>query len=145
MLRAYCVIIIFMFTTNEKRMKYDFVFVFQPFLASIKPENRTLLLLISMSWLIALLLAVLPFTVSLQYLFLDLAIIPNNPFFRSVSVSFSSAKTWVQRLLTFEPDFVNATANFAKDIQDATTWSDLQSVLQTTNHIQIFQPKGYIG
>ena len=126
-------------------MKYNFVFVFQPFLASIKPENRTLLLLISMSWLIALLLALLPFTVSLQYLFLDLAIIPNNPFFRSVSVSFSSAKTWVQRLLTFEPDFANTTANFAKDIQDATTWGNLRSALEETNHTQLFQPKSYIG
>ena len=90
-------------------------------------------------------LALLPFSPSLQYVFTDQAIIKNNPFFRNIVVGFDSAKSWTERLLTFEPQLANASAELVYQIRGATTWSGLQSTLGNISLADLIGPSGFLG
>ena len=90
-------------------------------------------------------LALLPLSPLLQDIFTNHAIIENNPFFRSVVVSFDSAKNWTERLLTFEPQLANASAELVYQIRGATTWSGLQSTLENISLADLIDPSGFFG
>ena len=90
-------------------------------------------------------LALLLFSPSLQYVFTNEAIIENNPFFRNVVVGFDSAKNWTERLLTFEPQLANASAELVYQIRGATTWSGLQSTLENISLADLIDPSDFLG
>lgn len=121
-----------------------FNIIFQPFSASTKPSYQTLLILISFTWIFSLLLALIPFSTSLQYIFTDRAVIQHNPFFRNVVVDFDSAKNWAERLLTFEPELRNTTVDVVYRIRGATTWSGLKDLLGNIRLAELLEPSGYM-
>ena len=126
-------------------MPYFYFCFFQPFKASSKPSRWTVLLLIASTWAISLFLALLPFANSLQYVFTDRAVVPDNLFFENVIVRFDAAKDWAEKLLTFAPQLQSASRETAYQIQDATTWSDLQAAIRNASVASILEPQSFIG
>ena len=87
----------------------------------------------------------LPFANSLQYVFTDRAVIPDNLFFENVIVRFDAAKDWAQKLLTFAPQLQSASRETAYQIRDAATWSDLQAAIRNASVASILEPQSFIG
>ena len=119
--------------------------LFQPFLASRKPSRQTVLILITLSWTISLFLALLPFTTSLQYIFAERALIPDNVFFRNVTVNFDAAKNWAEKLLTFSPEMQLCSEDVVHQIRDAVSWADLQSAIANASMADTLNIRGFIG
>ena len=124
--------------------KYSNTF-FQPFKASSKSSYQSFKFLVIFAWSLSFTMALLPLSPPLQYIFTDQAIIENNPFFRNIFVSFDSAKNWTERLLTFEPELANASAELVYQIRGATTWSGLQSTLGNISLANLLDPSGFLG
>ena len=87
----------------------------------------------------------LPLAESLQYVFNNRAVIPDNLFFETVIVRFDAVKNWAEKLLTFDPRLQSASREIAYQIRDAATWSDLQAVIRNASLASILEPQGFIG
>ena len=98
-----------------------------------------------MTWTISIILALLPFSHHLQYVFTDRAIIRDNLFFDNVVVRFEAAKEWAEKLLTFSPELQSASRETVLRIRDAVSWADLQSALGGISLANALQTERFFG
>ncbi|CAK8693080.1 unnamed protein product [Clavelina lepadiformis] len=103
--------------------------ILKPFKASLSPKLVSVLIMIAMSWIIAAVIAALPFFPSLEHIFTDRATLADNPFFKSATASYDVVKVWAERMLTFDPNYASLPNETISEIRDATTWGQLQDIL----------------
>ena len=132
-------------------MKYKYIvlllsfYFLQPFVASHKPSRLFVFLMILATWFLSFLFAILPFSASLQFMFEDRALIEDNYFFQNVSVSLSSAKSWAEKLLTYDPAFLASPVDMIKRIQNTASWQELQSLVGSSNVAFALKTAHYFG
>uniref|UniRef100_H2XND0 G-protein coupled receptors family 1 profile domain-containing protein n=1 Tax=Ciona intestinalis TaxID=7719 RepID=H2XND0_CIOIN len=76
--------------------------VLNPFTSSTRPRTSIVLSLIAATWLISLLLAMLPHSKWLQGVFVQLSVIKDNPFLNNIVVDFETAKSFALRMYTYD-------------------------------------------
>ena len=121
-------------------------FAFQPFAAKERPKALHVLMAIFVTWIIAIVIAVLPILPQLQSIFVNEAYLPENPFFVNAFVDFESARDWITKLLIFDPQLADLPSNIFIDISYAKSWYDLQDIVQKSSlSSPYFQPKQFLG
>ena len=98
------------------------------------------------TWVIAVVIAVLPILPTLQSIFVNEAYLPENPFFVNAFIDFESARDWITKLLTFDPQLANLSSTVFVDISYAKSWYDLQDIVRKSSlSSPYFQPKQFLG
>ena len=118
---------------------------FQPFKASNKPSRRFVLFLLLSSWFISFVLALVPFSTSLQFIFEDQVLIEDHYFFQKVFVQFDSAKIWAEKLLIYDPAFMTSFYIMVERIRDAVSWKELQSLVANSSVAFALETSQYFG
>ena len=99
-----------------------------------------------MIWAVAFLLALIPLSSSLETTFVPSALIRGNPFFDKVVISFDEAKTWAQKVLTFDPSFTPQSAmQAAKKLESATSYAGLREALGGARSAKYLEVDGLFG
>ena len=105
----------------------------------VKANTRSLLTGISFAWILSFLLAFIPLVLSFNFLYADQAIVENNPYFRNATVDFSSVKTWIEKLFSFDRDFTDFPDNPVKDVKQAKFWEQFQTFVKNRNDFESLQ------
>nr|XP_018670728.1 low-density lipoprotein receptor-related protein 2-like [Ciona intestinalis] len=107
--------------------------VYKPLKSKFRPPVGVALSIVSFIWIISIVAALIPAMPPLQRFFTD-TVLMESPFFRHGDVSFAIAKTFVLKLLTFDPAAVNLTTVQVNMARTATSWDDLESIKFATKH-----------
>ena len=102
-------------------------------------------MLLLSAWFISFVLALVPFSTSLQFIFEDQVLIEDHYFFQNVSVQFDSAKIWAKKLLTYDPAFITSFDNMVERIRDAASWQELQLLVANSSVAFALETSQYFG
>lgn len=120
----------------------------QPIQSTTKPSLQTMLILISLAWILPLILALVPLSHSFQDVFVEKAVVENNLFFSSTAVRFGSAKSYAEKLLTYAPQLANLTENEINPLLAATNWNGLGTFFAThapqSNFLEVSKHFGFV-
>ncbi|CAK8675570.1 unnamed protein product [Clavelina lepadiformis] len=121
--------------------------ILKPFNASSKPTPCQVLASLCLAWVVSLALALAPLAAHLQHMFAEKALIENNPFFENVVVDLDSAKTWMEKLVMFNPEYSNVSSDTILEIRKSTSWENLQNTLahDQENIVRIFDISRLFG
>ena len=78
-------------------------------------------------------------------MFADEAIINDSYFFQNDVVSFNSAKSWVEKLLTYDPVLVTSSIDTVERIREAASWQELNDIMVALNITMFPKPTKFIG
>jgi len=100
---------------------------------------------IFLSWFFAFLLAFIPLSPSLEYIFADRVTLRNAAFFEHILVRLDSAKSWAEKLLTYDPNIALASHDVIPKIRSSHSWQDLRNAIGNTSSITFIEPTRYFG
>ena len=99
-----------------------------------------------MCWVIPLVIAFIPFSSQLQYIYTNKAIIPGSMYFGGGLVDFEKVKNWSEDALTFDSELrFSATYETLQKIRSSKSWYDLQAIFKDTSIAQFLTPSRYFG
>ena len=78
-------------------------------------------------------------------MFEDEAIINDSYFFPNDVVSFNSAKSWAEKLLTYDPVLVTSSIDTVERIQKAASWQELRNIMVALNITMFPKHTKFIG
>nr|XP_026691396.1 low-density lipoprotein receptor-related protein-like isoform X1 [Ciona intestinalis] len=117
--------------------------VLNPFTSSTRPRTSIVLSLIAATWLISLLLAMLPHSKWLQGVFVQLSVIKDNPFLNNIVVDFETAKSFALRMYTYDHKLGVGSPGV---LEDARSWIELlDAAKQTLNHPEFLETSNKFG
>jgi len=118
--------------------------VINPFKQSKLPGNISLMLLVSLTWILAIIIAVIPELQQLDYVFKEEAILQQNPFLIETPTHFSKIKLFVLNFLTF--GVPNKTTSLLNDLLETRSYDQLKRVMSKfSNRTELWTAKKNFG
>ena len=96
------------------------------------------------SWMVSLLVALVPLMEEKDHIYYNTAILKNNAYFKHWDVDFETLRSFVIKLFTFHPDLRNATENEQLEVINTKSWAFMENILQKELPFP-FQIDGYYG
>jgi len=101
------------------------------------------IILTVLAWIASISLAVIPLSTPFDNIFIDGTLIEDSPFFSTKIINYSTAESFVKKMLTYDRKLVDASLS---EYKEPNSWNHLRKIMdEHTNHPNYLKTEKMLG